>query len=87
MLCSARPSASPSTYSPSMPLRSFRPHMPPMMRASTCTCEPHLAALVVCFSATRCSVPCRGYVAATVIKSVQHGSRSIVWLAPCICTS
>ena len=37
MLCSARPSASPSTYSPSMPLRSFLPHMPPMMRASTCT--------------------------------------------------
>ena len=34
-LFSAAPSASPSTYSPSMPLRAFLPHMPPMMRAST----------------------------------------------------
>jgi hypothetical protein len=36
MLFSAGPSARASTYSPRMPLRAFLPHMPPMMRASTC---------------------------------------------------
>ncbi len=35
-LFSAGPSASARMYSPSMPLRAFLPHMPPMMRASTC---------------------------------------------------
>ena len=37
MLSFAGPSASASTYSPSMPLRSFLPQLPPMMRASTYT--------------------------------------------------